>query len=112
MPAARFVAGASEVARELLGCLAEASRSDSYLAAIAGDGRHCHGYGYVAEKDDPRRWRYYEPVLVESEGLAGYVSSTVRDLLRGRRPGLRFTDGRDAFLAVLNPGRLEMHELF
>jgi glutamine amidotransferase len=291
MLAARFVAGASEVAGELLGCLAEASRSDPYLAAIAGDGRHCHGYGYVAalrrgrawrlmherfdaepvlsgeeacaanlealdeavkrlsgileagwdevaillhsrrtrgeprgqvaahpfreevtlstergaevselylshnggvekarlaeliglgdssiytdshvflkylarrlegahyldapsaiasvvaeskpyvksaldicillnvpsagpmlaaaayvaEKDDPRRWRYYEPVLVESEGLAGYVSSTVRDLARSRGLGLRFVDGRDGFLAVLNPGRLEIRELF
>ncbi len=66
---------------------------------------------YVAEKGDPRRWRYYEPVLVESEGLSGYISSTVRDLVRSRRPNLRFLEGRDGFLAVLGPGRIEIREL-
>ncbi len=66
---------------------------------------------YVAEREDPRRWSYYEPVLVESEGLSGYISSTVRDLVRDRGSGLRFMDGRDGFLAVLAPGEAWIREL-
>jgi glutamine amidotransferase len=66
---------------------------------------------YVAEKNDEKRWRYYEPVLIESKGITGYVSSTVRDLMRDREPATRFMDGRDGFVAVLNPNMLQIIDL-
>lgn len=66
---------------------------------------------YVAEKDDRARWQYYEPVLIESRGITGYVSSTVRDLMRDRRPEMRFMDGRDGFVTVLNPNMLQVIDL-
>ena len=48
MVALSFRGEASETARGVLKHLVEASRSDPYLREIAGDSRHCHGYGYVA----------------------------------------------------------------
>jgi len=66
---------------------------------------------HVAVRDDAVRWRYYEPVLVEAQGLAGYVSSTVRDLAERRCLRLRFSGGRDDFLAVLRPGMAEVVEV-
>ncbi|MEM0382451.1 MAG: hypothetical protein QXW50_01700 [Nitrososphaerota archaeon] len=66
---------------------------------------------YVAEKKDMVRWRYYEPVLIESRGITGYVSSTIRDLMKSRRSEMRFIDGRDGFVAVLNPHMLQIIDL-
>ncbi|MCS7145099.1 MAG: hypothetical protein RMJ28_07340 [Nitrososphaerota archaeon] len=66
---------------------------------------------YVAVKNDSTRWRYYEPVIIESRSLSGYVSSTIRDLLRGRRSGVRVADGRDGFVAVLSPDGAQLVEI-
>jgi len=43
-----FRAGGIPVVRKVLTAFVDASRDDIYLREIAGDGRHCHGYGYVA----------------------------------------------------------------
>ncbi|MEM2038859.1 MAG: hypothetical protein QXJ80_07725, partial [Nitrososphaerota archaeon] len=66
---------------------------------------------YVAEKKDMVRWRYYEPVLIESRGFSGFVSSTVRDLLRNKARSLRILDGKDGFVAVLKPDELQTIEI-
>ncbi len=49
--------------------------------------------GYVVDRGDEVRWRYYEPVIVVGEGLTGYVSSTIRDLVREKVGGVEFRDG-------------------
>jgi hypothetical protein len=43
-----FRAGGIPVVRKVLTAFVDASRDDIYLKGIAGDGRHCHGSGFVA----------------------------------------------------------------
>lgn len=66
---------------------------------------------YVAAKSDEIRWRYYEPVIVEARGLSGYISSTVRDLLKSRGTSARYKDGRDGFVAVLRPSGVQVIDI-
>lgn len=63
--------------------------------------------GYVVSRDEDRI-RYYEPVLVRGEGISGYVSSTVRDLVAERTPSLEFRSSREGFVAVLRPGSYDV----
>jgi hypothetical protein len=63
--------------------------------------------GYVTSKDEGRT-RYYEPVLVRGEGIAGYVSSTIRDLIAERGLGLEVRSSREGFVAVFGPGSYEL----
>jgi hypothetical protein len=63
--------------------------------------------GYVTSKDEDRI-RYYEPVLVRGEGIAGYVSSTIRDLIVERELGLEVRSSREGFVAVFSPGSYEL----
>jgi glutamine amidotransferase len=63
--------------------------------------------GYVTAKDEDRI-RYYEPVLVRGEGIAGYVSSTIRDLILEREVGLEVRSSREGFVAVIGPGSYEL----
>ena len=46
-----------ETARQLVLLLAEAASFDPYLEKIAGDPRHCHGYGYTLATPASRGWR-------------------------------------------------------
>lgn len=48
--------GARRVSR-LVRLLYEASSNDRLLRRIAGDGRHCHGYGYLLLTSSGRGWR-------------------------------------------------------
>jgi hypothetical protein len=41
-------AGGIPVVRKVLTVFVDASRDDIHLREIAGDGRHCHGSGFVA----------------------------------------------------------------
>lgn len=66
---------------------------------------------YVAEKNDSARWKYYEPVLIESRGITGYISSTIRDLARSQWPEMRFMDGRDGLVVLLKPDMLQIIEV-
>ncbi|MEM0450021.1 MAG: hypothetical protein QXO17_00415 [Nitrososphaerota archaeon] len=66
--------------------------------------------GYVVSKDE-NKVRYYEPVLVRGDGISGYVSSTVRDLVEERLKELEFRSFRDRFVAVLGPGFYELLEI-
>ncbi|MEM1946980.1 MAG: hypothetical protein QW470_00530 [Candidatus Caldarchaeum sp.] len=66
--------------------------------------------GYVARKDDVVRWRYYEPVLIEADGLVGYVSSTVRDVLIRRRADAGFRSF-DNSLVMLKLPKPSMHAI-
>jgi hypothetical protein len=63
--------------------------------------------GYVTSKDEDRI-RYYEPVLVRGEGIAGYVSSTIRDLIVERGLGLEVRSSREGFVALFGPGSYEL----
>jgi glutamine amidotransferase len=63
--------------------------------------------GYVTSKDEDRI-RHYEPVLVRGEGIAGYVSSTIRDLVVERELGLEVRSSREGFVALLGPGTYEL----
>lgn len=45
------------VASRLVELLPEAASRDPYLEALEGDGRHCHGYGYVAAVKTSGSWR-------------------------------------------------------
>jgi glutamine amidotransferase len=63
--------------------------------------------GYVTSKDEDRI-RYYEPVLVRGEGIAGYVSSTIRDLIVERGLGLEVRSSREGFVALFGPGTYEL----
>ncbi len=63
--------------------------------------------GYVTSRDE-ERIRYYEPVLVRGEGIAGYVSSTIRDLIAERGLGLEARSTREGFVAVFGPGSYEL----
>ncbi len=63
--------------------------------------------GYVTSKDEDRI-RYYEPVLVKGDGIAGYVSSTIRDLIAGERLGLEVRSVREGFVATFGPGYYEL----
>ncbi|MEM4287370.1 MAG: hypothetical protein QXV97_01010 [Candidatus Caldarchaeum sp.] len=59
--------------------------------------------GYVAAKHDAKRWKYYEPVLIEAEGFVGYVSSTVRDILVEKDVSARFTSFDDSLFELKLP---------
>jgi glutamine amidotransferase len=63
--------------------------------------------GYVTSKDEDRI-RYYEPVLVRGDGIAGYVSSTIRDLIAERGLDLEVRSSREGFVAVFSPGSYEL----
>lgn len=62
--------------------------------------------GCVNESDEDR-WRYYEPVMVYSDDLAGYVSGTIRDILSRSNFDGSFVDGKNNFLSVVDPHRQE-----
>ncbi len=63
--------------------------------------------GYVTSKDEDRI-RYYEPVLVRGEGIAGYVSSTIRDLIVERGLSLEVRSSREGLVALFGPGTYEL----
>ena len=80
-----------------LNLLLFSNRTGPVLAAV----------GYVTSKDEDRI-RYYEPVLVRGEGISGYVSSTIRDLIADRGLGLEAASRREGFVAVFGPGTYEL----
>jgi hypothetical protein len=47
-------------------------------------------------------------VLVRGEGIAGYVSSTIRDLIVERGLGLEVRSSREGFVALFGPGTYEL----
>jgi hypothetical protein len=47
-------------------------------------------------------------VLVRGEGIAGYVSSTIRDLIVERELGLEVRSSREGFVAVIGPDSYEL----
>ena len=47
----------SSMVSSLIRILYRASSNDPLLRAIAGDGRHCHGFGYVLAFSEGRGWR-------------------------------------------------------
>lgn len=57
MLAARASGPGLRVVSSLASLLPRAASRDPYLEAIAGDGRHCHGYGYVAALKVGGSWR-------------------------------------------------------
>jgi predicted glutamine amidotransferase len=66
---------------------------------------------YVAEKDQTKKWKYYEPVLFETQTVKGYVSSTIRDNLRGTGGDFQFIDGNDRYVAVLSSESLKINSV-
>jgi hypothetical protein len=65
----------------------------------------------VAEKDQTKKWKYYEPVLLETQTVKGYVSSTIRDNLRGTGGDFQFIDGYDRYVAVLRSESLKINSV-
>jgi len=63
---------------------------------------------YVAEKDNVAKWKYYEPVLFETQWVKGFISSTIRDNLNRTVGGIRFIDGRDEYVALIRPENLKI----
>jgi predicted glutamine amidotransferase len=66
---------------------------------------------YVVEKDSSAKWKYYEPVLFETQHAKGYVSSTIRENLRKMSENVNFIDGRDGYVAILKSESLETKQL-
>jgi hypothetical protein len=66
---------------------------------------------YVVEKDSSAKWKYYEPVLFETQHAKGYVSSTIRENLRKMSENVNFIDGRDGYVAIFKSESLETKQL-
>ena len=99
----------SKVVAELVGLLYEAARNDPFLEAIAGDARHCHGYGYLLAYTDGRGWRILwerydaadelgpgeESCVANLEALR-WASERLAELIRGTARGMIMLHARRA----------------
>ncbi len=64
--------------------------------------------GYIRNKDDGNRFRYYEPFIFKEGNISGYVSSTVKDILAGRGFFKNPVENIYGRLAVIGRGEVEV----
>ncbi len=91
-----FRAGGIPVVRKVLTAFMNASRDDIYLREIAGDGRHCHGYGYVAVLKRHDAWTVLHERFDAEPAMSGEEACEA-NLEALSNAVERFLDGLDIF---------------
>ncbi|MDW8083605.1 MAG: hypothetical protein RMI49_00175 [Candidatus Caldarchaeum sp.] len=103
MAVLRFTESAREKAWQVFEAVAVASRKDPYLEVIAGDGRHCHGYGFAAAIYDCSGWSLFHERFDAEPPLSGEKSCEANLLALGRavrRLGHITAEAKESFVLL------------